>query len=177
MPQTPRKKLTPERLAKLKEAAIKGGLAKRGKMSLRKVNESKKKTLITQRLYLVADKLINAQIIAATGTHQMIVMEMDDELGTMQPRKITREDEMQNLLDTGIYGEDYLILAGKNPDWKAAEALLNRGLGKAAETKTITVDHQHSFAQLAKARAKLPQIKLLADKEPIDATYTEVKTP
>lgn len=155
-----------------------GGANKRGTMSLKKVNQLKVKSLIFNRLHIISDKLINAQIIAATGTHRMVTLETDEE-GKKHVRQVRDEARMQNLLDTGIYGEDYFILAGADPDWKAAEALLNRGLGKAAETKTIDVKHSFNLTGLAKERSKLPPATLpaITQSKPIDTTYTEVNAP
>lgn len=127
-----------------------GGLAGGGKRSARKMKEIAVRAAMKQRIFAMADKLLNAQAIAALGTHRMIVLSLDDD-GKKHIETVRDEKRMDNLLEKGVYGEDYLILAGAEPDWKAADALLTRALGKPKET--LDVNHNvFSLTALAKSR-------------------------
>lgn len=166
----PGEKLSEERLQKLREAGRLGGFAKRGTMSLRKVNEMKKKTAIKQRILAMADKLLNAEMVAAMGTHRMVVIDTDED-GKKHLTTIRDEARMDILLETGEYGIDYLIIAGAEPDWKAAEALLTRALGKPRET--LDINHNvFSLMELAKTRKGLDALPA-----PTPVPFTELKAP
>lgn len=91
---------------------------------------------IYQRVFMASHKLINAQMIQAVGTHKMIQI-MEGPGNTKITRTIRSMDEMQRLLDEGVYGRDYVVIEGKPADWKAANAVLDRAFGKAKETFDI----------------------------------------
>lgn len=140
----------------MRARGAKGGIAKGGKRSARKMKEIAVKTAMKQRIFAMADKLLNAQAIAALGTHRMVVLSFDED-GKKHIETVRDEKRMDNLLEKGVYGEDYLILAGAEPDWKAAEALLTRALGKPKET--LDVNHNvFSLTALARERSKLPAL-------------------
>jgi len=83
----------------------------------------------------MASKLVRAQAIAAFPAHRMIII-----TETSDGKKIETvrdEDRMQELLDTGIVGKDYFIVEGRDGDWKAGNAMLDRALGKATESLKI----------------------------------------
>ena len=88
---------------------------------------------LEQRMYHMSHKLLNAQAIAAVGTHKMIQI-MNGPNDTKITRTIRHITEIERLLDTGVYGKDYIIIEGREGDWKAANAILDRALGKAKET-------------------------------------------
>lgn len=87
-----------------------------------------------KRIFDMTDKLLSAQAIVAVGTHKMLRLYKDKATGLIQTETIRDMDKMQDLIDTGVYGEDYVIVTGRDPDPKAANMLLDRGLGKAVET-------------------------------------------
>jgi len=89
-----------------------------------------------QRVFKVSQKILSAQMVVAIGTHKMIQI-MKGPGDTVVTRTIRDTDEMQKLLDEGVYGVDYIVLIGKEPDWKAGESILNRTFGKAKETIDI----------------------------------------
>lgn len=103
------------------------------------------------RLYRMTDKLLNAQNIVAVGTHKMITISKDD-LGIDHVKTIRDQKHMQKLLDEGRYGVDYFIVVNTLPDWKAADALLNRAHGKAKESVAFDVNHTFSLRDLATKR-------------------------
>lgn len=80
-----------------------------------------------------ASKLIDAQYISALGTFQVCVIGRGEN-GKVSYIRVTDEGKMNELLDNGELGKDYMVFAGQDPDWKAADALLNRGFGKARES-------------------------------------------
>lgn len=115
--------------------------AENGKLGGRPLGTKNKLTILKEKkradfdksIALMAKKITNAQAIVALGNHKMIRMFKDAD-GTMHIETIKDETRMQNLLDTGVYGVDYIIVVGHEPDWKAGDALLNRVFGKATET-------------------------------------------
>lgn len=173
----PGKIISAERLEQLRAAARKGGLAKGGKKSRKKLEELRVKGAIQQRAMELADKALNSLAVSAFGSYVIAKVQIDEKTNKKRLVPVRDETEIADVIDTGELGIDYFVLEGSAPDWKAAVELIERGIGKVAENKTITVDHQHSFAQLAKARAKLPQVQLLKEKEPIDVSATEIQTP
>lgn len=103
------------------------------------------------RVASMADKLLNSQAIVALGTHRMVTVEVDDE-GKKHIKTVRDETRMQNLLDTGVYGKDYLILEGSPAEWKAANALLDRAFGKAKESIDISGEVKFSLKGLSDRR-------------------------
>lgn len=101
-----------------------------------------------------AEKILEAQTNVALGTHKMLRLELD-EAGMPHRRTVSDEREMQNLLDTGIYGKDYIIIVGKAADWKAGNALLDRAFGKANESVKHTGEVVFSLRGLANTRKNL----------------------
>lgn len=89
-----------------------------------------------QRVFKMSHKILNSQMIIALGTHKMIQI-LPGPAGTKMTRTIRSMDEMQKLLDDGIYGVDYVVIEGRPGDWKAGESILNRTFGKAKETFDI----------------------------------------
>lgn len=106
---------------------------------------------IQQQIFKIAHKLINAQLIAAQGTHKIVrLFKKEGVMATEVIRDITR---MQELLDTGVYGKDYIILSGAEPDWRAADALINRALGKPIESIEMSGKNGNSIQVDMKAVA------------------------
>lgn len=170
MPYVPENKTPEEKRAIMSARGRAGGLAGGGKRSARKMKEIAVKAAMKQRIFAMADKLLNAQAIAALGTHRMVVLSFDEE-GKKHIETVRDEKRMDTLLDTGVYGQDYLILAGAEPDWKAAESLLTRALGKPKET--LDVNHNvFSLTQLAKSRKDLEALP-----EPTPVSFRELPAP
>lgn len=97
------------------------------------LEKQKVQEAIQQQIMKIAKRLISSQQIAAQGTHKMIALTKDSS-GKLVTETIRDMKRMEELLETGEYGKDYLIVAGADPDWKAADALLNRALGKPVES-------------------------------------------
>lgn len=155
--------LSPEELAEKKrlrriEIARKAGQANKGKKSARTLAKLQTAAAARERILVAADKLINAQMIQAVGTHRMVVVTVDKD-DKRHIETVRDEARMQNLLDEGKYGEDYLILEGSKPDWKAAQSLLDRAFGKAAQQVSVTHEAGFSLVALAKKRKALEPIK------------------
>lgn len=100
----------------------------------------KEKTLIRMESHIakMSAKLMNAHAIAAVGTHRMVVMKEDPLTQKISMITIRDEKRMQKLLDEGEYGKDYLVLEGKEIDWRACDALITRAYGKPKEKVEIS---------------------------------------
>lgn len=173
---SPKKIISEERLEKLRSAARLGGLAKRGKKSAKKIKELQLKAAIEQRAMQLADKALNSVAVAAFGSYIVAEIKIDEKTNKKKLTPVRDIEAISLLIDIGEQGVDYLILEGTAPDYKAALEIINRGIGKVKETTDVNVKHSFSLTDLAKQRGKLPPATLpaLAEKTPIDTTYTEV---
>lgn len=109
--------------------------------------------MMNRRIGKFANKIISAQAIVAMGTHKMVRKYMGSD-GIPHVETIRDEKTMQDLIDNGEYGKDYLILVQSMPDWKAGNALLDRKYGKAKETIDLNVDTKFSLHDLADTRSR-----------------------
>lgn len=130
-----------------------GGRPKGSKSKLTILKE-KKRAKFEEHIAKMANKLTNAQAIVALGTHKMVRMYIGSDQ-KMHTETIRDEVRMQNLLDNGTYGVDYVIVVGNDPDWKAANALLDRTFGKATETVKHEGEVQFSLKLLAQHRKEI----------------------
>lgn len=138
-----------------------GSLSAQGKLKL-KMNK-----VFNTRVYKITSKLFEAQAVVAFGTYKMIRM-YKDEAGMPHVETIRDEKRMQNLLDTGQYGTDYIVVAGEQPDWKAADALLNRAYGKPKESLELSGEVSFSLRALAERRlAESKEEETLIDTETV----------
>lgn len=169
MPRTG-KIISPERLEQLRLAGIKGGLAKRGKMSARKLKEMQVNAAIKQRALQLADNALNAVAVAAFGSYIVAELVLDVETGKRNIVPVRDMDYVSSLLTTGENGIDYLIIEGTAPDLKAAVELLDRGVGKSKET--LEVQHTFSLTALAKERRQLEALP-----EPTPVSFRELSAP
>ncbi len=117
------------------ENGKKGGREAGSKNARTKLREEVLQEL-KNHIYKSAKKILNAQSIVAVGTHKMVQM-LKGPGDAIIPRTIRDEEEMQNLLDDGVYGVDYVIVMGREPDFRAGDAVLNRAFGKPKETVEI----------------------------------------
>jgi len=106
---------------------------------------------MNKRIVAMTDKLINAQAIIAVGTHKMVRMYKGED-GKTHVETIRDEVRMQNLIDSGEYGKDYVIVIGTMPDWRAGNAMLDRAFGKAKETIELGENTMFSLKKLAQSR-------------------------
>lgn len=111
-------------------------------------------SLFNKRVAKMTDKLLNAQSIVAMGSHKMLRPFMGED-GLPHVETIRDMDRMQKLIDEGEYGKDYLIVVGELPDWKAANALLDRTYGKAKESITLDGEVKFSLKDLAARRQEM----------------------
>lgn len=83
-----------------------------------------------------ANKLIEAQSVVALGTYKMVEIAIEEEDGMpVKKLKVVRDiSRMDEIIETKVLGVDYFVLEGSKPDWKAANALLDRSFGKAKES-------------------------------------------
>ena len=105
---------------------------KKGSKLPKTLEKLKQLEALKQRVFAMTNKLVNAQAMIALGTHKMICVHKTAE--GMKAETVRDEDRMQSFLDTGVYGKDYLIVVGKEPDFRAGDALLNRAYGKPTES-------------------------------------------
>lgn len=134
--------------------ALIGGGRPKGSLSKTTLLKQKMQTAFNQRVYRMTDKLLSSQVIAALGTHRMVVITKGDD-GKPQLETVRDQKRMDNLLDIGEYGKDYMILSGAEPDWKAANALLDRAYGKAKESLEVDATVKFSLKGLAERRKSL----------------------
>lgn len=106
---------------------------KKGYKEPHTITKEKISEQVKMQIFGMAKKLIQSQAIVAFGTHKMIAVKKGAD-GKITTETIRDEDRMEALLADGVYGKDYLIVEGREPDAKAADMLLNRALGKATET-------------------------------------------
>ena len=112
-----------------------GGGRKLGVKSKEKLSQIKTKEealeLFQKRAFGMTNKILNAQMIVAQGSHKMIRTKRVN--GILKTEQVTDIDTIQDLLDNGVNGEDYEIVVGALPDFRAGDAILNRALGKPTE--------------------------------------------
>jgi hypothetical protein len=132
-----------------------GGGRSKGSLSPHTKLKMKTEQLIKRRIFRMAEKLISSQSVAALGTYKVITLSIDEVTGQKKVTTIRDEKHITELLDHGEYGKDYLIVAGAEPDWKAANALLDRAYGKAKETLDLNGEIKFSLKDLADRREGL----------------------
>jgi len=93
--------------------------------------------LFQKRAFKMTNDILTAQKIVAIGSHKMIRMYKDDE-GMPHVETIRDVERMQQLIDEGEYGVEYLIVEGSPPDFRAGDAILNRALGKPTEVVELS---------------------------------------
>lgn len=146
------------------EIARKNGmLGGRPKGSLNKLTllKEKRRNQIDKSIATMALKITNSQAMTALGTHKLLELYKDESTGLMQKRVVNDIKRIEKFLESGVYGVDYIIVVGKNPDWKAGNALLDRTFGKAKETVEHTGEVTFSLKALAESRRNI-------DDEPLD---------
>lgn len=147
--------MSPAAIAGRKVAAQASALAKAPIVAEKRLTQAKILKASKRKLLQGVDAALNSLLIAMKGTHRVVVKSFDDE-GKMHIETVRDMKRIDELLLHGEYGTDYMILAGAEPDWRAADAFLNRGLGKPAESMKVDVKHTFSLKALARERDKLP---------------------
>lgn len=150
--------VTQKQLEANKKNAQRAG-RKKGKLLPKTIEKQKTLQAFNERVFQMADKLLNAQAVMALGSYKMIVIKKDS-LGMDHVETIRDEKRMQKLLDTGTLGKDYFIVVGKLPDFKAGNALLDRAYGKAKETLGVEGELKFSLVRLAEERKIIPNVDL-----------------
>lgn len=157
---------TPVIAEKIGQIAVRGRGRPVGTMTKETKLRMKSTATMQRRIYRIADKIIGAQIVSALGSYKIVVKSVLD--GIISFETVRDEKRMQELLDNGIHGEDYLIVAGAIPDWKAGNALLDRGFGKAKESLELSGDVSFSLRALAQRRlAEQKDQEVLTDAETV----------
>lgn len=134
----------------------------------RKPGSKSKKTLeklaiqeaFNQRVLTHADRIFQAQLSLAVGSVQVFrVDEEEDEKGKVKRihTLVTNPDEIKDVLDTnegeaGVVGENYYFVSNVLPQNAAAEALLNRTLGKAKDSLDLNVTGNLEIDQVLKPK-------------------------
>lgn len=151
-----------------KSGAIRSAIAKRKKLS-----ETKIQKMVKQMILHKSAELVRAAMIPAMGQHFIyeIITERNAK-GTVINKKhelLSDPERIGHALDCianeGGRGDDedeYYYASVKEPDFRAVEMLMNRGIGKVAETKTVDVNVKHfSLIGLARERSSLPAFEPL----------------
>lgn len=147
----------------------KGGIQPGGgrpKGSLNKSTLEQRKVLeaFNQRVMAKADALFNAQLTLAVGSMKVFRIDETEAEGGKKKREhvhVTDADEIKRLLDEhdgspGVVDGVYYYFQDVLPDNKAIEAMLNRALGRAAETiKHENSDGSPLMAPVADALTKI----------------------
>lgn len=157
IPLKKRKPLSAAQLARNSAAGKKGIVAAMVVIREKKLKRLQIEKLSEQKLLRGVDAALQSMMVAMKGTHHVYIAETDSE----GKRKLTRVrdiDQIDKLIETGIYGTDYLITAGAEPDWRAADAFLSRALGKPSETLKIKgkIEHEFSLKSLNRGSRKIP---------------------
>lgn len=180
IPLKKRKGLSEKQLAQRRGNASKAGrasaLAKIPITYEKKLKRAKIEKLSEQKLLRGVQEALNVQLIAMKGTHRVVVVTKDEE-GKNHIETVRDIKRIDALLESGEYGKDYLILAGAEPDWRAADAFLSRALGKPVESikHSGTVEHKFSLVDLARERRSLPAHTPL--QAPIEVEAKVIDTP
>lgn len=124
---------------KRRAAALKSAEVRRGKRAKKDLEKVKVQAKVDQKIMQMADKLISSQAVSAFGYYKMVTITVDSD-GHKSVETIRDEKEFDRLLEEGELGQDYFIVAAKDPDAKSAEMLLNRALGKAVEKLELSGD-------------------------------------
>ncbi len=127
----------------------------RGSMTPENKLRMKTEQMLKKKIYRIADKLFQAQAVPALGTYRIIIKV--DVGGIPIIETVHDIKEIDRLLTTCIHGKDFWIVEGSKPDWKAADAMLDRGYGKAKETLDLNADLKFSLKELAERRAGIEQ--------------------
>lgn len=90
------------------------------------------------RVSKIAGKLLEAQTVEALGFHKMVRIEVAKNKKTKELYTVTNPEEFDSLLENGILGVDYLLVAAASPNYKASESIFNRAFGRPKET----IEHQ-----------------------------------
>jgi hypothetical protein len=122
----------------------KGGRPK-GALNKATLEKAKVQAAFEQRVMANADRLFNAQFSLAVGTSKVFRV---DEVGSGKDKKrvhslVTNEEEIKAFLDeceggSGEVNKVFYYITTAQPDNKALDSLLNRGLGKVKETHELT---------------------------------------
>lgn len=118
-----------------RKGAEKSAEVRRGKKAKKNLEQGKILAEIQQQIFRSAHKLINSQKVVAEGYYKMITITKVG--GVITTRTIHDQETFDDLLENGEIGKDYHIVAAAAPDAKAANMLLDRGVGKAVETLDI----------------------------------------
>ena len=140
-----------------------GGGRPKGSLNKSTLEQRKVLEAFNQRVMAKADALFNAQLTLAVGS--MKVFRIDEIQDGKKTRRehvhVTDADEIKRLLDehdgaAGTVDDVYYYFQDVLPDNKAIEAMLNRALGRAAETiKHENTDGSPLLAPLAEAMVKV----------------------
>jgi len=100
------------------------------------IEKEKIKSEIDKVIMLRASKIVDAQYIMSQGYHVMIEF-IKVPGGIPEQKQVSDPKRIQELLDLGEYGKDYVIVLGARPDPKAGDMLLNRTFGKPTESLEV----------------------------------------
>lgn len=129
----------------------KAGRPKGAKNRLTILREKKRIEMETN-IAKMTDKLVSSQAIAAIGSYRVVVVTTDAE-GKKHLETVKSIKRIDELIAKKEHGKDYMILAGADPDWKAANAMLDRAYGKAKDT--LEVQGTFSLLMLGKKAAQV----------------------
>lgn len=104
-----------------------------------------------QRVYRNIDPLLNAQLANALGSQMVFRRDtVKDSKGNEKPvhTLVTDASEIKEILDStdgkgGRAGEDFYIITTVQPDNRAIDSLLDRGLGKAVQSIEVSANNAY----------------------------------
>ena len=147
-----KKPKTPEQIAKLKEAASRGGKANLGKKKQATIDRENVLNLAKDIIAGRTRKLVDTQTMLALGTIKVFRIRYEfvgKKRIAQKPELVSDDETIANVLyHEYADGEDpsddseYFFVTTKDPENQAIKDLLDRTFGKATENKILHVDKQ-----------------------------------
>lgn len=169
------------RIARARSAAgIKGSeqsaLVRQANARVKNLKESKIQKMVSQMIMRRAAELVRAAMIPAMGMTFVYKIVLPDKRALLieDPHEIAHAIEIMGGIQEGARAQEertYYFVSVKEPNFKAVEMLLDRGLGKVADKQKVEVKHSFSLTSLARERKHLPQaVQALPASLPIDVS-------
>lgn len=109
-------------------AGRKGGLAKRGKKSEKTLDRQEVLRQYRERVSLVVDDLLNAQLILALGHSVLLKKEKSGKFDIVRD-----QNEIRHILNQNIHDEDNYRIVTQKPNREAIKDILDRTFGRSIE--------------------------------------------
>ena len=145
---------------KRKLAGAKGGKAKKGKKSLKTIERTEALRQYRERVSLLVDKLLNAQIELALGSSYLYRMNTNG-----KATRVTDEDEIKAYFDGDFDGdnETYHHTTVRDPKIEAVRDMLDRTFGRPTENLKVTDNSTFSLKNLFLEAEKIKAERLKSE--------------